>query len=105
MTSNWNQCSLIYNDTKYGITNRWDKNNLTLVRLILERRENFNIRGGIRLGSNLTVEQAFERGFDHIALCIGTGKPRYDNLPGYFAKGVRSAADFLMNLQQLFALV
>jgi NADPH-dependent glutamate synthase beta subunit-like oxidoreductase/NAD(P)H-flavin reductase len=85
---------------EYGITNRWDKNNLTLVRLILERRENFNIRGGIRLGSNLTVEQAFERGFDHIALCIGTGKPRYDNLPGYFAKGVRSAADFLMNLQQ-----
>jgi len=84
---------------EYGITNRWDKNNLSLLRLILERRETFNIHSGIRLGSNLTIEQASER-FDHIALCIGTGKPRYDNLPGYFAKGVRSAADFLMNLQQ-----
>ena len=84
---------------EYGITNRWDKNNLSLLRLILERRETFNIHSGIRLGSNITIEQAFER-FDHIALCIGTGKPRYDNLPGYFAKGVRSAADFLMNLQQ-----
>lgn len=85
---------------EYGITNRWDKNNLSLLRLILERRENFNMYGGIRLGSNITTGQAFAYGFDHIALCIGAGKPRYDDLPGYFAKGVRSAADFLMNLQQ-----
>jgi len=85
---------------EYGITNRWDKNNLSLLRLILERRENFNMYGGIRLGSNITIKQAFDYGFDHIALSIGAGKPRYDNLPGYFAKGVRSAADFLMNLQQ-----
>ncbi len=85
---------------EYGITNRWDKNNLSLLRLILERRENFNMYGGIRLGSNITTKQAFAYGFDHIALCLGAGRPRYDNLPGYFAKGVRSAADFLMNLQQ-----
>ncbi len=85
---------------EYGITNRWDKNNLSLLRLILERRENFNMYGGIRLGSNITTKQAFVYGFDHIALCLGGGKPRYDNLPGYFAKGVRSASDFLMNLQQ-----
>ncbi len=85
---------------EYGITNRWDKNNLSLLRLILERRENFNIYGGIRLGSNITTKQAFTYGFDHIALSLGGGKPRYDTLPGYFAKGVRSAADFLMNLQQ-----
>lgn len=85
---------------EYGITNRWDKNNLSLLRLILERRENFNMYGGIRLGSNITTKQAFTYGFDHIALSLGGGKPRYDTLPGYFAKGVRSAADFLMNLQQ-----
>ncbi len=85
---------------EYGITNRWDKNNLSLLRLILERRENFNMYGGMRLGSNITTKQAFAYGFDHIALCLGAGTPRYDNLPGYFAKGVRSAADFLMNLQQ-----
>lgn len=85
---------------EYGITNRWDKNNLTLVRLILERRESFKMHGGIRLGSNITTNQAFEFGFDHIALCLGAGKPNYINKPEYFAKGVKSAADFLMNLQQ-----
>ncbi len=85
---------------EYGITNRWDKNNLTLVRLMLERRANFDMIGGIRLGSNITTKQAFEAGFDHIALCVGAGKPRFMKESGYFAKGVRSAADFLMNLQQ-----
>lgn len=85
---------------EYGITNRWDKNNLTLIRLILERRESFKMYGGIRLGSNITTNQAFESGFDHIALCLGAGRPNYINKPEYFAKGVKSAADFLMNLQQ-----
>jgi len=85
---------------EYGITNRWDKNNLTLIRLILERRESFKMNGGIRLGSNITTKQAFESGFDHIALCLGAGKPKYINNSDYFAKGVKSAADFLMNLQQ-----
>ena len=85
---------------EYGITNRWDKNNLTLVRLVLERRTNFSMQGGIRLGSNITTTQAFDLGFDHIALCLGAGKPRFMNLDDYFAKGVKSAADFLMNLQQ-----
>lgn len=85
---------------EYGITNRWDKNNLTLIRLILERRETFKMHDGIRLGSNITTVQAFQAGFDHIALCLGAGKPHYKNNPDYFAKGVKSAADFLMNLQQ-----
>ncbi|MGC0371549.1 MAG: hypothetical protein DGJ47_000238 [Rickettsiaceae bacterium] len=85
---------------EYGITNRWDKNNLTLVRLILQRQKNFTLQGNVRLGSNLTISQAFEAGFHHIALCLGAGKPRYDNLPGFFSKGVRAAADFLMHLQQ-----
>ena len=86
---------------EYGITNRWDKNNLTLVRLILERRNNnFKMIGGVRLGSNINTEQAFALGFDHIALCLGAGKPKYINSASYFFKGVKSAADFLMNLQQ-----
>lgn len=85
---------------EYGITNRWNKNNLTLIRLILERRESFKMHGGIRLGSNITTDQAFKAGFDHIALCLGAGRPNYINKPDYFAKGVKSAADFLMNLQQ-----
>ena len=85
---------------EYGITNRWDKNNLILVRLILERSNAFKMIGGVRLGSNLSKTQAFELGFDHIALCLGAGKPRYINSDSYFFKGVKSAADFLMNLQQ-----
>ena len=86
---------------EYGITNRWDKNNLTLIRLILERRiDNFKLLGGVRLGSNITTKQAFDFGFDHIALCLGAGKPKYVNSASYFIKGVKSAADFLMNLQQ-----
>ena len=90
---------------EYGITNRWDKNNLTLVRLILERRSNHNFKmfGGIRLDSNMTIDQAFDFGFDHIALCIGAGKPSYINSKSYFVKGVKSATDFLMNLQQVGA--
>ena len=85
---------------EYGITNRWDKNNLTLVRLVLQRRESFNMYGGIRLGGNLSALQAFDLGFDHIALCLGAGRPSFLSKKSYFAKGVRSAADFLMNLQQ-----
>ena len=86
---------------EYGITNRWDKNNLTLIRLILERRNNqFKMMGGVRLGSNINPEQSFVLGFDHIALCLGAGRPKYINSTSYFFKGVKSAADFLMNLQQ-----
>lgn len=85
---------------EYGITNRWDKNNLTLIRLMLERRSSFNMEGGVRLGSNITTKQAFEIGFDHIALCLGAGKPRFIGTSDYFAKGVKTASDFLMNLQQ-----
>ena len=86
---------------EYGITNRWNKNNLTLIRLILERRNNhFKMIGGVRLGSNINSEQVLALGFDHIALCLGAGKPKYINSASYFLKGVKSAADFLMNLQQ-----
>lgn len=85
---------------EYGITNRWDKNNLTLIRLLLERRNNFRIYGGIRFGSNITHSQAFDMGFDHVALCIGAGKPSFLKEADYSAKGIKTASDFLMNLQQ-----
>lgn len=85
---------------EYGITSRWDKNNLTLIRLILQRYKNFQMSGNVRLGSNITTAQAFQAGFHHIALCLGAGKPKYSNLPDFFVRGVRPAVDFLMNLQQ-----
>src|SRR5690606_22484420 len=53
---------------EYGITVRWDKNFLKLIRLLLERREQFTLIGGVRFGGTITAEDAFAYGFDHIAL-------------------------------------
>ena len=35
---------------EYGITVRWDKNFLKLIRLLIERRERFGLFGGVRFG-------------------------------------------------------
>jgi NADPH-dependent glutamate synthase beta subunit-like oxidoreductase/NAD(P)H-flavin reductase len=84
---------------EYGITVRWDKNFLKMVRLLLERRGQFSMFGGVRFGGTVTVESAFAMGFDHIALCAGAGKPTVLDLPNGLARGVRAASDFLMALQ------
>ncbi|MDX2083079.1 MAG: FAD-dependent oxidoreductase [Rickettsiales bacterium] len=85
---------------EYGITVRFDKNFLKIIRLLLERRDNFRMFGGIRFGSSITDKIAFNNyEFDHVALCIGAGRPHIINLKNNFAKGVRSASDFLMSLQ------
>jgi NADPH-dependent glutamate synthase beta subunit-like oxidoreductase len=60
---------------EYGITVRWDKNFLKVIRLLLERRAQFAMFGGVRFGGTLSVEDAFARGFDHVALCAGAGRP------------------------------
>jgi NADPH-dependent glutamate synthase beta subunit-like oxidoreductase/NAD(P)H-flavin reductase len=85
---------------EYGITVRFNKNFLKVIRLLLERRQNFRMFGGIRFGSSITDKMAFEDyGFDHVALCIGAGRPNIIDLKNNFAKGVRLASDFLMSLQ------
>jgi len=84
---------------EYGITNRWDKNFLKIIRLILERHDRFLLKGGVRFGSTLTESQALQMGFDHIALCLGAGRPSMPQIPNILAPGVRMASDFLMNLQ------
>lgn len=85
---------------EYGITARFDKNYLKIIRLLLERRKNFAMYGGIRFGSSITDKIAFEEyGFDHVALCVGAGRPQFIDLKNNFAKGVRLASDFLMALQ------
>ncbi|MGE5539950.1 MAG: FAD-dependent oxidoreductase [Gemmatimonas sp.] len=84
---------------EYGITVRWDKNFLKLVRLLLERRSTFALYGGVRFGGTITVEDAFAMGFDHIALCAGAGRPTFISMPNALARGVRQASDFLMGLQ------
>ncbi|HUN39537.1 MAG TPA: FAD-dependent oxidoreductase [Acetobacteraceae bacterium] len=87
---------------EYGITVRWNKNFLKLVRLLLERRvEKFAAFGGIRFGggATLSMDDAWAMGFDHIALCLGAGKPTVLDIPNGLARGVRAASDFLMALQ------
>ncbi len=84
---------------EYGITVRWDKNNLTYIRLLLERRKQFALFGGVRFGSTLSIDAALALGFDHIALCAGAGKPTLVNIPNALARGVKTASDFLMALQ------
>ena len=84
---------------EYGITVRWDKNFLKLIRILLERRELFALHGGVRFGGTLDATGAFALGFDHIALAAGAGKPTVLDLPNGLANGVRTASDFLMALQ------
>lgn len=84
---------------EYGITSRWDKNYLTLIRLLLERRSHFSLYDNIRIGGTLTLPQIFDFGFDHLALCLGAGQPNTLDIPNAMARGVRMASDFLMALQ------
>ena len=84
---------------EYGITVRWDKNFLKVLRLLLERRQEFAMYGGVRFGGTLTADEAFAMGFDHLALAIGAGRPTVLDLPNGLARGVRAASDFLMALQ------
>src|ERR1700733_7351347 len=84
---------------EYGITVRWDKNFLKIIRLLLERRQQFAMFGGVRFGGALTIETAFEMGFDHVALCAGAGRPTVIPMKNGLARGVRQASDFLMALQ------
>ena len=84
---------------EYGITVRWNKNFLKIIRLLLERREQFSMFGGVRFGGTLTVDTALDMGFDHIALCAGAGRPTVIPMKNGLSRGVRQASDFLMALQ------
>jgi NADPH-dependent glutamate synthase beta subunit-like oxidoreductase/NAD(P)H-flavin reductase len=84
---------------EYGITVRWDKNFLKMIRMLLERRREFTMFGGVRFGGALTIDSAFAMGFDHVALCAGAGRPTVIPMKNGLARGVRQASDFLMALQ------
>ncbi len=84
---------------EYGITVRWNKNFLKIIRLLLERRSEFVMFGGVRFGGTLTVDGAFDMGFDHIAICAGAGRPTVIPMKNGLVRGVRQASDFLMALQ------
>jgi NADPH-dependent glutamate synthase beta subunit-like oxidoreductase len=84
---------------EYGITVRWDKNYLKIIRLLLERHTSFRLLGHTRFGGTLTLQKAYQLGFDHVVLCLGAGKPNFLQLDNGYVKGIRAASDFLMALQ------
>jgi NADPH-dependent glutamate synthase beta subunit-like oxidoreductase/NAD(P)H-flavin reductase len=84
---------------EYGITVRWDKNFLKLIYLTLARRARFQAFGCVRFGGTVTLDVAWELGFDHVAIAVGAGLPSALPIPGSLARGMRQAADFLMALQ------
>ncbi|HEY1434564.1 MAG TPA: FAD-dependent oxidoreductase, partial [Thermoanaerobaculia bacterium] len=85
--------------SEYGITVRWDKNFLTLIHLTLARRRRFAILGGVRFGGALSADQAFDAGFDHVAIAAGAGRPTIIPMKNNIIRGIRKASDFLMALQ------
>jgi NADPH-dependent glutamate synthase beta subunit-like oxidoreductase/NAD(P)H-flavin reductase len=85
--------------SEYGITVRWDKNFLDLIYLTLMRRKKFRLFGGVRFGGTLTLADAWDLGFDHVALATGAGRPTIVPMKNNLIRGVRKASDFLMGLQ------
>ncbi len=85
--------------SEYGITVRWDKNFLTVLYVTLARNRLLKMFGGVRFGGTLTLEDAWELGFDHVALAAGAGKPTIIDMKNNLARGIRKASDFLMALQ------
>jgi NADPH-dependent glutamate synthase beta subunit-like oxidoreductase/NAD(P)H-flavin reductase len=85
--------------SEYGITVRWDKNFLTLIQIALTRRRLARFYGGVRFGGTVTLEDAWEMGFDHVAIAAGAGKPTIIDMKNNVMRGVRKASDFLMALQ------
>ena len=85
--------------SEYGITVRWDKNFLTLLHLTLARRKGIRMYGGIRFGGTMPIEDAWEYGFDHVAIATGAGRPTIIDMKNNLIRGIRKASDFLMALQ------
>jgi NADPH-dependent glutamate synthase beta subunit-like oxidoreductase/NAD(P)H-flavin reductase len=86
--------------SEYGITVRWDKNFLKVIRIALERKNNIRVYGGVRFGGTLTIDDAFGKlGFDHIAIAAGAGTPTLVRMKNNLIRGIRKASDFLMALQ------
>lgn len=84
---------------EYGITVRWDKNFLKLIYISLMRKPYFQVFGSTRFGGTITVDDAWEMGFDHFVVAVGAGLPKALPIPGSLAPGMRQANDLLMALQ------
>jgi NAD(P)H-flavin reductase/NADPH-dependent glutamate synthase beta subunit-like oxidoreductase len=85
--------------SEYGITVRWDKNFLTLLHLTLARRRGMRMYGGVRFGGTMPIDEAWQYGFDHVAIAAGAGRPTIIDMKNNLIRGIRKASDFLMALQ------
>ncbi len=85
--------------SEYGITVRWDKNFLTMLQSMLSRRKRFRAYSGVRFGGTFTIEDAWNFGFNHIAIATGAGRPTIVKMKNNLIRGIRQASDFLMALQ------
>ncbi len=85
--------------SEYGITVRWDKNFLTVLYVTLARNRLLRMYGGVRFGGTLTLEDAWQLGFHHVAIAAGAGRPTIIDMKNNLARGIRKASDFLMALQ------
>jgi NADPH-dependent glutamate synthase beta subunit-like oxidoreductase/NAD(P)H-flavin reductase len=85
--------------SEYGITVRWDKNFLTILALTIARNPHVKIYGGVRFGGTITLDDAWELGFDHVAISAGAGRPTIIDMKNNLSRGIRKASDFLMGLQ------
>jgi NADPH-dependent glutamate synthase beta subunit-like oxidoreductase/NAD(P)H-flavin reductase len=85
--------------SEYGITARWDKNFLTVLYVTLARNRLLRMYGGVRFGGTLTLADAWQLGFDHVAIASGAGRPTIIDMKNNLARGIRKASDFLMGLQ------
>jgi len=85
---------------EFGITSRYDKNLLTILRIILERNNNLLISGGVFFGANFNFIDAKNLGFSHVAICSGSGKSKIPENLSYILKykGVKFISEFLMNI-------
>jgi hypothetical protein len=85
--------------SEYGITIRWDKNFLTVLYITLARQRLMRMYGGVRFGGAIDLPNAWNLGFDHVAIAAGAGRPTIIPLKNNLARGIRKASDFLMGLQ------
>ena len=77
---------------EYGITVRWNKNFLKLIRLLLERREEFALFGGVRFGGTMTAVHALAMGYDLVAMATRAGCPHVFDVPSRLARGFLEAS-------------
>jgi RPE5 domain-containing protein len=84
---------------EYGITNRWQKNNLLIMRIMLERHANYHQYDSIKIGSNITLEELFISGIDHAVLAMGSGKPKVMQNILLNNNNISTANSFLMQSQ------